>query len=112
LQTARRCDVHSFKSIDTGRIHENSKAINQNLAYRKIKPHSNDTLSLRGVTHADKSLHLPPLHIQRTEHIGHTDGSRSGVRIFFRVVILVFAATCCTARVIGKALHTGHWYIR
>ena len=30
--------------------------------------------------------------------------------MFLRVVILVFAATCCTARVIGKSLHTRHKY--
>jgi hypothetical protein len=40
------------------------------------------------------------------QHLGHTDGSRSGVKMFLRVVILVFAATCCRARVIGKSLHT------
>jgi len=28
--------------------------------------------------------------------------------MFLRVVILVFAATCCTAEVIGKSLHTRH----
>jgi len=32
--------------------------------------------------------------------------------MFFRVVILVLAATCCTARVIGKSLHTRHQYTR
>ena len=46
------------------------------------------------------------LHIKCNQHIGHTGESIFCVKMFFRVVILVFAATCCTARVIGKSLHT------
>ena len=41
-----------------------------------------------------------------TQHLGDTDDSTFGVKMFFRVVILVFAATCCRARVIGKSLYT------
>jgi hypothetical protein len=48
------------------------------------------------------------VYINCTQHHGHTDGRRYGVKMFFRVVILVFAAAYCTARVIGKALHTRH----
>jgi len=50
----------------------------------------------------------PPLHIKCTQHLGHTDDRRFGVKMFFRVVILVFVVTYCTARVIGKSLHTRH----
>ena len=57
-------------------------------------------------------VNIPPLYIDCTQHLGHTDDSRSAVKMFLRVVILVFAATCCTARVICKAVHTRHWYIR
>ena len=106
MQTARRCDVHSFRSLDRGRVLDNRRVIIQNLAYREIKPQSPDTLSLRVVSHADKSLYLPPPHIKCTEYLRHTDDSPSGVKMFFRVGILVFAATFCTARVIGKSLHT------
>jgi hypothetical protein len=55
-------------------------------------------------------LNNPPLHINCTQHLGHTDGNIPGVNMFFHVVILVSAATCCTARVIGKSLHTRHYY--
>jgi len=83
----------------------------QNLDYRKIRLHNcnnSNTISLGGVTHTDKLEHFPPLHIKPTQLFGHTGDSWSGVEMFLLVVILVFAATCCTTRVIGKSLHTRH----
>ena len=54
---------------------------------------------------AHRLVKILPMYINCTQHLGHTDDSRSGVKMFLRVVILVFAATCCRARVIGKSLH-------
>jgi hypothetical protein len=59
-------------------------------------------------THADTLVEITPLYINCPQYLDHTDGSRSGVKMFLRVVILLFAAACYTARVIGKALHTRH----
>jgi hypothetical protein len=59
-------------------------------------------------THADTLVQISPLYNNCPQYLGHTDSSRSGVKMFLRVVILVFAATCCTGRVIGKTLHTRH----
>jgi hypothetical protein len=109
LQTANRCEIQFLKSQDRAKVREfDRRALIRNLQFRNIHIHSSDTLSLSVVSKADKLLHLPPLHIKCTQQLGHKDGSRSGVKMFLRVVILVFAATCCTARVIGKALHTRH----
>jgi len=55
---------------------------------------------------------ITPSHINCTQHAGHSNDSTSDVKMFLRVVILVFAATCCTALVFGKSLHTRHWYTR
>ena len=57
-------------------------------------------------------MHLTALRIMCTEYLDHIDRNISGIKMFFRVVILVFAATCCTARVIGKFLYIRHWYTR
>jgi len=109
LQTASRCDFQSLKSQDTEKVREfDRRALIRNLQFRNIHIHSSDTLSLSVVSKADKLLHLPPLHIKCTQQFGHIDGSRSGVKMFLRIVILAFVATCCTARVIGKTLHTRH----
>jgi len=73
-----------------------------------IRLDSSDILSLSVVTHTDKLMIIPSLHIKCTQNFDYKDDSRSGVKKFLRVVILVFAATCCTAEVIGQSLHTGH----
>ena len=103
MQNASMCEVQSLKSLDTGKVRDDRKAIIQNLAYRKISLHRSGILSL---SRHMQLLNSPPLHIKCTQHLSHTDDSRSGVKMFFRVVILVFAAISCTARVIGKSLHT------
>jgi hypothetical protein len=74
--------------------------------YDEIRLHTSDTLSLSDVTHADKLDSIQSHLITCTQHFGNTDDSRSGVKMFFRVMILVFVATYCTAQVIGKSLHT------
>jgi hypothetical protein len=76
------------------------------MAYGEIRLHTTDTLSLSNVTHTDNLEHLPTLHTKCTQHLGNTDDSRSGIKMFFRVMILVFVATCCRAQVIVKSLHT------
>jgi len=73
-----------------------------------IRLDSSDILSLSVVTHTDKLMIISPLHIKCTQNFDYTIDSRSGVKMFLRVVILVFAATSCTAQVIGRSLHTGH----
>ena len=85
----------------------------KSVGYHVVRLKSSVVIPYRSVVaHADRFVNIQPQYINRTQHLGHTDDSWSGVKMFLRVVILVFAATCCTARVIGKALHTGHWYIR
>ena len=93
--------------------HRESTSLRQNTKksrrYHFLRLDSTTVLTYRRVvSHADKLVKIPPLHINCTQHLGHTDDSRSGVKMFLRVVILVFASTCCTARMIGKALHTRH----
>jgi hypothetical protein len=88
----------------------NRLAIIHILAYHKIRLHRSYTISSTVVKHSDKSMNIPPLYFNCTQHLGHTDDSWSGFKMFLRVVILVFAATCCTAQVIGKSLHTGQQY--
>jgi len=66
--------------------------------------HSCHTISLNVVT--QRLVNFPPICSKCTQHLRHSDDSTSGVKMFLRVVILFFAATCCTARVIGKALDT------
>jgi hypothetical protein len=78
------------------------------LAYRSTGHHTSDKLKLSVVSHVDKLVEITGEDIKSNQNPGHTDGSRSGVKMFLRVVILVFAATCCTAMVIGKSLHTRH----
>jgi len=109
LQNVSRCEVQSIKPYDTEKARDSNRlAIIYNLSYRKVRLHSSDTLSLTVVTYTDKLELIPLLQINCTQHLDHTDGSRCGVKMFLRIVILVFAATCCTAQVIGKSLHTRH----
>ena len=107
-----RCEVQSFKLKDT-RKYVIDTEYKKWKSYYVARLNSTYVITYRCVvSHADMLVNILPLYINRTQHFGHTDDSRSGVKMFLRVVILVFAATCCTARVIGKSLHTRHWYIR